>query len=108
MIKGRSLVDSDMFILRDSMFLGNSMQTYPSQINVNQFHGVKYKMLHTTWMKIINNSLKSIFDYIFRVFDVAQCMAFFHGLRYHTVLILCTLIGTRNRCDGPTWIRISM
>jgi len=71
MIKGRSLVDSDMFILRDSMFLGNSMQTYPSQINVNQFHGVKYKMLRTTWMEIINNSLKSIFDYIFRVFDDA-------------------------------------
>jgi len=77
----------------------------------HQFHGVKYKVLHTTWMKIINNSRKSMptsfFDYIFRVVDVAQCMAFFHGLRHHTVLILCTLIGTRNHCDVLTWIRIS-
>ena len=43
-------------------FLRNmSMQMYPSQINIqHQFHGVKYRVLCMTWMKVINNSLKSI------------------------------------------------
>jgi len=38
----------------------------------------------------------SFFEYTSRVLDVEQCMAFFHGLRCHTVLILCTLIGKRS------------